>query len=147
VTIDYKNKTLAFESNNFLIERRKRGHSFHLYLVEKTAPYVSIVLNKNLRVKNKYKIDTGAGKTYLRLQDIKELGISKSSLKEKEGNSLAGKYKKYEGIIDSLALNDSIFMKNLSIGAYETPIGFIGADFLKNYVVTLNYPGNEIIFQ
>ena len=147
LSIDYKNETLIFETDESLTERRKKGQIFDLHLIENIAPYVSLTINDTLKVENKYKIDTGAGKTYLRLQDIMELGISLNSLEESKGSSLAGSYKKYNGTIKSISLGKSITKKNVKIGAYETPIGFLGADFLSNYVVTLNYPKKEIIFQ
>lgn len=147
ISIDYKSEALIFETDESLAERRQNGYTFDLHLIENTAPYVSLTINDTLKVENKYKVDTGAGKTYLRLQDIQKLGISLNSLEESKGSSLAGSYKKYNGTIKSISLGNSITKKNVKIGAYETPIGFLGSDFLSNYVVTLNYPKKEIIFQ
>ena len=71
-------------------------------------------LNNKLTVKKMYKLDTGAGKTYIRLQDFKRLKLSKKSLKAEVKASLGGKYKNYNAILNCFSTADglAVFKRN-----------------------------------
>lgn len=145
VTIDYPKRQLIFETSDSYKALRLTGVSFPLHLVGGTAPYLSVELDGKLKLVNEYKLDTGAAKTHLRLQDLESLGYQISKLKKSDGQSLGGKYVKVETRLQSMSIGNGISKQNFDVFAYSSKIGFIGADFFDQLRLSLNYERSEIV--
>jgi len=146
-TIDYKEKALIFEDAASLAECVKSGVKVPLDLVEDTAPYLEVTLNDS--VKAKYKLDTGAGITFLRLRDLYAAGITENTpgVEKVTSKSAAGEYMTLQTELASFSVGEGLEVKNLLVKAYQSEIGFIGANYLSNFAITLNYHERYALFR
>lgn len=147
VTIDYKQKTLIFEDEFTLAERLKSGTKVPLNLVEDTVPYLKVIINHC--VEADYKLDTGAALTFLRLQDLHSAGLKEDTpgVQKTTSKSAAGDYTTIQTRIASFSVGGGLEVEDLMVKAYESEIGFIGANYLGNFAVTLNYQHRYAIFK
>lgn len=147
ITINYKEKVLIFEDAASLTERIKSGVKIPLDLVENTAPYLEVTINDS--VKAKYKLDSGAGITFLRLKDLYSAGISENTtgVEKTTSKSVAGDYSTLQTRLASFSAGEGLEVKDLLVKAYESEIGFIGANYLSNFVITLNYEDRYAVFK
>jgi len=145
VTIEYPRKRLIFEDSVSLEERKQNGVVLKLTLLEKTTPFLPVWLNGS--PKDDYKLDSGAGTTHLPLTDLASLRIREAdpSVSVQESSSLGGSYKVLETTLESFSLGPELEVKDLCVKAYECEYGFIGGDYLRNFVVTLNYEEHYVV--
>ena len=61
--------------------------------------------------------------------------------------SLAGEYTTITTKITSFSAGKGLEVKDLQIKAYESEVGFIGANYLSNFIITLNYKEKYILFK
>ncbi|MCK5116664.1 MAG: aspartyl protease family protein [Candidatus Aegiribacteria sp.] len=145
VTIDYPRSELIFEETASLEKRKQNGTVLKLTLLEETTPFLRVWLNGT--PKGDYKLDTGAGTTQLPLEDLTSLGIKEGnpSVNVQQSSSLGGSYRVLETRLESFSLAPEMEIKDLRVKAYECKYGFIGGDYLRNFVVTLNYKDRYIV--
>lgn len=147
MTIDYTKRELIFEDETTLEKRKQEGINLELTLTEGTAPYLPVWLNNKLM--GRYKLDTGAGMSHIPCADLNSLGISADSpdVVTREASSLGGTYTVLKTRLDTFSLGPALEISNFEINAYDCQYGFIGSDYLRNYVVTLNYREQYAVFR
>ena len=147
-TIDYKDKKIIFEDEASYSKKSKTGKIVPIKLVNDSILYLSTVINGHNIFDDEYKIDTGCRTTVIRLKDAHNLGIDINSrdVKEETKRSLGGDYKAHRLQLQSFGVSDDLLIRSLNVNTFETPIGFIGGDYLKNFSITFNYKDHLTIF-
>jgi len=146
ITLDYKEEKIVFESAHSLLTRLKSGIKVPLIILNETTPYLTVYLENQISVD--YKLDTGAGLTYLRLNDLNRIHPKfKTEAKCLKSGSLAGEYDVWETKLKSFSVGDNLEIENLKIRAYKSDLGFVGANYLKHFALTLNYNQKYIILK
>jgi predicted aspartyl protease len=145
ITIDYAARTLTFEDVATLQDRKAQGETVELAMRSDTTPFMSVLLNGMLQ--REYKLDTGAGETYIPSEDLTLLGIDLEDpqLLRSEVNSSGGSYTVIETCLDSFSVGPGLEVANLPIRSYQAEYGFIGANYLRNFILTLNYKERYVI--
>ena len=95
----------------------------------------------NDSIKRKYIIDTGSQITNLAYDDFQSLGLEKSipNLKKISKTILGNNFETLYTTISAFALHDSMRGDNLKIGMYKNCLCLVGNNYLKNFIITLNY--------
>lgn len=145
VTIDYPKGVLVFEDSASLASRQAAG--VHLPLILKGAMSPFLAVNINNRVNCEFKLDTGAGITQIPKSDLIliEQTTENHPIIEEEKNGLAGTYKVVRTTIDSFSLGAGLEVQRLPVQSYECDYGFIGANYLRHFALTLNYKEQYVI--
>lgn len=145
VTIDYAEGELIFEDSSGLERRVASGRSVDLILRNGTTPFVAVRINGTLR--REYKLDTGAAVTHVPLHDIAALGMDADNggFSSMEAVGIGGTYTVLQGSVDSFSVCPGLEIADLSIKSYEAEYGFVGANYLRNFTVTLDYGNGRII--
>jgi predicted aspartyl protease len=97
----------------------------------------------------KFFLDTGADITFLRLKDLYLAGLNENSpeVQKTTSKSITGKYTILQTRLDSFSVGEGFEVKNLLVKAYESEIDFIGANYLNNFTITLNYQERYALFR
>ena len=152
LTIDYQQRELRFEDKASLATRRAMGIELPLILKGGTSPFLEVRLNDSINCE--YKLDTGAGTTQVPTSDLALLGITEEddAVVVEETTGLAGTYSILRTTLDSFVfgidrIRTELEVKHLPVQSYECNYGFIGANALQHFTVTLNYKGKYVIVE
>ncbi len=145
MTIDYPNERLIFENSDSLEVRKQNGIELNLTLKEEVSPFMNVWLNDSPM--GKYKLDTGAGITHLPSTDLRSLGLNEGapSVSAQQSSGLGGNYKVLKTHLESFSLDSGLVVKNLCVKVYDSEYGFIGGNYLRNFIVSLNYLNGYVI--
>ena len=144
-TIDLVEKRLQFETPETLAKRLEHGVKIPAEIVDGTAIFLPVRLNG--RLNGRYKLDTGAAVTHLTLADATRLGMTSEAegVRVDKSEGIGGSYDVLLFDLREFEVGAASPVEHLPVKAYETAYGFIGADFLQHFNLTLNYADEFIV--